>query len=262
MPAPLRSLLACLLAVACCAAADDPFTAGLRKAVMGGGYVLQVQNTSPASIRITVTALEKTATKVVDSKGMWELGHMEGFKFADQDTAVISANGTTRKFQIKGDRLTAVLETQAERQAWAAQTLRGVLFPAEVMLQASGKLDLNLDNVGEYGSIPQLLLGSCIDRSVVVGLYKLDYTLVSLQPVSAKAWAVTDLGTPPDAEAIALRQQFWIIAAVPKDHAQPVLLVAQDGQVRAKVIAGDNVLGAVAFKGIEPDLADWQIIPK
>lgn len=258
----MRSIVALLFFCAIGWAADDPFVVGLRKAVMGGGYVLQVQNNSPASVRFTVTALGKTATQVLDSKKVWELGHLEGFKFADRDTAVVSGGGITRKFQIKGDQIQYVPETAEDRQAWVVHALRSTFFPAEVQLQASGRIDMNLDNVGEYGSVPQLILGGFIDRGVMIGVMKLDYTLASYQPISATAWAVTDPGAAADDAGTSLRSQGYAIAAIPKDHAQPVLVLSPDGQVRSKVLPDGDVLKAAPVKDGQLDLSAWTVVPK
>lgn len=74
-----------LTIISCVHSADFPIVMSYRKAITGDGYVVTMKNTSDSSVRVTLSALDKKAEKVVDAGHTWELGHAEGFIFAVQD---------------------------------------------------------------------------------------------------------------------------------------------------------------------------------
>lgn len=81
------------VSLAACGGADMPVTVSSRKALLGKGMVAVIENKSAKSIRITVEALGKEKTTVLDGGGKLELGHVEGFELSDNDVVTISADG-------------------------------------------------------------------------------------------------------------------------------------------------------------------------
>ncbi|MGD1046650.1 MAG: hypothetical protein ABR936_15185 [Bacteroidota bacterium] len=70
-----------------------PIVVTCRKSLLGGSYVLQLQNTSIEQLNIWLDAREKIATFLIPAGKMKEVGWAQGFRFDANDLFFIGADG-------------------------------------------------------------------------------------------------------------------------------------------------------------------------
>lgn len=87
-------------------ASDDlPVSVAVRKEPKLSGYALQVTNQSVDRVRVIVAALNKTTEHMVNAKETWEVNHMDGFPFEDNDIVKITIGFQIHNYRIVKGRI-------------------------------------------------------------------------------------------------------------------------------------------------------------
>ncbi|MBN8524330.1 MAG: hypothetical protein J0M02_03220 [Planctomycetes bacterium] len=101
---PIITLLLAL-AMPLLASEDLPVSVTVRKEPKLSGYALQVTNQSVGRVRVLVVALNKTLEHTIDAKETWEVNHMDGFPFEENDTMEITIGAQTHHYRIVKGRI-------------------------------------------------------------------------------------------------------------------------------------------------------------